>query len=185
MERAQILKAQGKTSKPTQVAKVAAAATNMGTRNYSGVLRNSSPKVQQPLPSKISCAICQFGHATATCGRLRQMTVEKRLEELRRRGICFNCLSGGHISRLCDQPRSKCGSCGDFHHTVLHVERKPGGGGRGGGAGGGNGGGNGGNRGGSVAAVSAAPPAPPAPSAATTTGAAGATGTGVLNAKPA
>ena len=61
MERAQILKAQGKTSKPTQVAKVAAAATNMGPRNYSGVLRNSPPKVQQPLPSKISCAIVNSG----------------------------------------------------------------------------------------------------------------------------
>ena len=114
------------------------------------------------------------------------MTVEKRLEELRRRGICFNCFTGGHISRLCDQPRSKCGSCGDYHHTVLHVERKlGGGGGRVGGVGSGNGGGNSGNKGGSVAAVSVVPPAPPAPPAAATTGTVGATGTGVLNAKSA
>ena len=125
------------------------------------------------------------------------MTVEKRLEELRRRGICFNCFTGGHISRLCDQPRSKCGSCGDYHHTVLHVERKlGGGGGRVGGGGSGNGNGNGGNKGGSVAAVSAVPPAPTAPTAAAVaaaaaaaaaaaTGTVRASGTGVWDAKSA
>ena len=50
------------------------------------------------------------------------MTVEKRLEEIRGRGLCFNCFSGGHISRRCDQQRAKCGSCEKPHHTLLHIE---------------------------------------------------------------
>ena len=199
LERAQILKAQGKTSKPAQVARVAAASTNIGVRNYSGVLRNSPPKVQQPLPAKVVCAICQFGHATAACAKFKQLTVEKRLEELRRRGICFNCLSGGHISRLCDQQRSKCGSCGDYHHTLLHVERRTAAGGGGGGrVGGGGNGGNGsggsfsGTRGG--AAATAQPPAAPTTSSrasseagggATGSGGATAAGTGVVNGRAA
>ena len=120
---------------------------------------------------------------------LRQVKADdggKEIGGVEEEGICFNCFSGGHISRLCDQPRSKCGSCGDYHHTVLHVERKSGGGGgRVGGVGNGNGGGNGGSKVGNVAAASVVPPAPPAPPTATTTGAVGATGTGVLNAKSA
>ena len=44
------------------------------------------------------------------------------MEEIRRRGLCFNCFSGGHISRRCDQQRAKCGSCGKPHHTLLHME---------------------------------------------------------------
>ena len=50
------------------------------------------------------------------------MTVEERLEEIRRRGLCFNCFSGGHISRRCDRQRAKCGSCEKPHHTLLHIE---------------------------------------------------------------
>ena len=122
LERAQILKAQGKTSRPAQGAKVAAASTNIGSRDYSGVVRNSPPKIQPPLPAKVVCVICQFGHATETCEKLSRMTVEERLEEIRRRGLCFNCFSGRHISRRCDQQRAKCGSCEKPHHTLLHIE---------------------------------------------------------------
>ena len=104
------------------MAKVAAASTSTGSRDYSGAVRNSSPKIQPPLPAKVVCTICQFGHVTETCEKLRQMTVEERLEEIRRRGLCFNCFSGGHISRRCDQQRAKCGSCGKPHHTLLHIE---------------------------------------------------------------
>ena len=50
------------------------------------------------------------------------MTVEKRLEELRSRKMCFNCMKGGHTSRFCDQQRARCGSCGKPHHTLLHME---------------------------------------------------------------
>ena len=105
-----------------QVAKVAAASTSTGSGDYSRAVRNSSPKIQPPLPAKVVCAICQFGHVMETCEKLRQMTVEERLEEIRRRGLCFNCFSGGHISRRCDQQRAKCGSCGKPHHTLLHME---------------------------------------------------------------
>ena len=122
LERAQILKAQGKTSRPAHVVKVAAASTNVGNCSYSSMMRHSPPKVQQPLPTKVVCAICQLGHEMVTCGRLAQMTVEKRLEELRRRGMCFNCMTSGHVSRFCDKERAKCGSCGKPHHTLLHIE---------------------------------------------------------------
>ena len=122
-ERAAILKAQGKTSK-TQVpntAKVAAAKT-AGPKQYSGAVKNSPPKQQQELPTKPVCKLCNFQHKTEDCNRWSQMTVEKRQEELRKRLLCFKCLSGGHISRWCPNDQPECKHCGKNHQSILHQE---------------------------------------------------------------
>ena len=122
-ERAAILKAQGKTSKSQAVstAKVAAAKTT-GQQNYSGVVKNSPPKQQQELPTKPVCKLCNFQHKTEDCNRWSQMTIEKRQEELRKRGLCFKCLTGGHISRWCPNDQPECKVCKKNHQSILHQD---------------------------------------------------------------
>ena len=124
-ERAAILKAQGKTSKPqttTTTAKVASAKTTAGPQQYNSVLKNSPPKVQQELPTKPKCEMCRMQHKTEECGRLITLSVEKRQEELRKRAMCFKCLTQGHIGRYCPNEQPVCKHCGKNHQSILHVE---------------------------------------------------------------
>ena len=133
-ERAQILKAQGKSATggtENQTAKVAATTTNSEPRSYNIVkeaAKNNafsvSPPKQQPQlyqrPQE-KCIICNFNHNIKECPRMKSMTTVKRLEELKRRGICFRCLEGGHMARGCPQAANvRCSECNGRHQTLLH-----------------------------------------------------------------
>jgi hypothetical protein len=120
-ERAQVLKAQGKTmSQKSQTAKVAATSANaivQGPMTYQNALRDSPPE-QQPVLH--NCGFCDSMHKTEECGKLQEMPLETRLSELRRKGMCFRCLEGGHISRNCQKSTVRCNECHGRHQTILH-----------------------------------------------------------------
>ena len=135
-ERAQILKAQGKSASggtKNQTAKVAATTTNNSQpRSFVNIAKdaaennafNVSPPKQQPQlhhrPQE-KCIICNISHNVKDCARMKSMTIEKRLEELKRRGICFRCLEGGHMARSCPQAANvRCSECNGRHQTLLH-----------------------------------------------------------------
>ena len=134
-ERAQVLKAQGKTvTHKSQTAKVAATATMPATvqsKSYGGALKNSPPKQQQPLrqaasaprettPKQQQCNYCNAKHQTSECGKLKQISVDARINELKRKGLCFRCLEGGHLARDCQQTTVRCDECNGRHQTILH-----------------------------------------------------------------
>ena len=122
-ERASILKAQGKTSKPqttASAAKVAAAKT--GQQQYNNIVKSSPPQKQQELPVKPRCELCRMEHKTEECGRLTSLTVEKRQEELRKRALCFKCLSPGHIGKFCQNEQPTCKHCKKNHLSLLHID---------------------------------------------------------------
>ena len=123
-ERAQVLKAQGKTvttTQKSQTAKVAATssqAPQFGPKTYGNVVKESPPKQQPPI---VHCVYCNNRHQTNECSKLKEMTLEKRLTELKRKGMCFRCLEGGHLARECDKSATvKCKECGGRHQTLLH-----------------------------------------------------------------
>ena len=97
-------------------------AKTAGPQHYSGVVKNSPPKKQQELPTKPVCKLCNFQHKTEDCNKWSQMTIEKRQEELRKRGLCFKCLTGGHISRWCPNDQPECKHCKKNHLSILHVD---------------------------------------------------------------
>ncbi|XP_063591692.1 uncharacterized protein LOC134768817 [Penaeus indicus] len=66
------------------------------------------------------------GHDILDCATFQKLNNSEKFEILRKRGICFNCLKGIHVSRRCFK-KSRCSAtdannqtCGKLHHTSLH-----------------------------------------------------------------
>ncbi len=77
---------------------------------------------------KVECGYCGQGHQMWLCDDFRRLTYDDRRTEMRRRRLCDNCFSKGHISRDC--PKRNFCSVEDCrvrykHSTVLHPEPKP------------------------------------------------------------
>ncbi|XP_062541320.1 uncharacterized protein LOC134209346 [Armigeres subalbatus] len=67
-------------------------------------------------------AVCPFcgeqAHSAFKCNRFCKMKISERAEEAKRKSLCLNCLSPGHIARFCT--KGSCHTCGRNHHTLLH-----------------------------------------------------------------
>ena len=127
-DRAQVLKAQGKNVTKEisyQTTKVAAMA-NMPDKYWNEIIGSSPPKLQQAptierQTMQYKCRFCAMAHTTELCQKLMQMTVEQRLEALKRAGFCFRCLTRGHVARDCpDIMPPICGECQLGHQSMLH-----------------------------------------------------------------
>uniref|UniRef100_A0A6P7GG21 Uncharacterized protein LOC114342048 n=1 Tax=Diabrotica virgifera virgifera TaxID=50390 RepID=A0A6P7GG21_DIAVI len=67
-----------------------------------------------------SCAFCRGDHKIYTCEEFLKLNVHSRIEEVKKRSLCLNCLHVGHISSTCKY--GKCKHCKSKHHSVLHIE---------------------------------------------------------------
>jgi hypothetical protein len=67
------------------------------------------------------CFICSYSHMLADCPQFKKMTLGDRRETLKKKGICFACLSGHHLSKDCRR-RKTCEICKKGHATLLHDE---------------------------------------------------------------
>ena len=57
----------------------------------------------------------------ALCQKFKSMSLEARSEFVKLHKLCFNCLKGKHISRLCRTPKvCPVSECKGKHHTLLH-----------------------------------------------------------------
>lgn len=80
------------------------------------------PNTSRSLLGKTSvtaCEICKKDHRTFQCPKLINATVDKRLEIVREKQLCENCLFGHHETTNCTS-QFKCRACNDRHHTLLH-----------------------------------------------------------------
>lgn len=70
------------------------------------------------------CIFCQGDHTMEQCKRLQKMLHKEKLEFLKGKGLCFSCLTAGHISKACEEKKS-CQICSATHPTLLHIKQKP------------------------------------------------------------
>ncbi|XP_073827227.1 uncharacterized protein [Musca autumnalis] len=70
--------------------------------------------------SKRVCVFCsKSDHYIAQCQRFKDLDVPIRFENVKKLGLCINCLAKGHQVTSC--PSSfKCKHCSRSHHTMLH-----------------------------------------------------------------
>ncbi|XP_011861695.1 PREDICTED: uncharacterized protein LOC105558556 [Vollenhovia emeryi] len=68
------------------------------------------------------CAHCKGGHQIYQCPQFQGLTVPERFKQVRVKGLCLNCLKGGHLARDCTS--KTCKKCEKRHNTLLHEERK-------------------------------------------------------------
>lgn len=69
------------------------------------------------------CLFCQKNHTLETCFKIKELTHSERVEFLKLKGLCFGCLTQGHLSRTCKR-RMVCKQCSQRHPDLLHIERE-------------------------------------------------------------
>ena len=71
---------------------------------------------------QIECVCCSGTcYDLALCHKFKSMRLEDRSEFVKSHKLCFNCLKGKHISRLCRIPKvCQASECKGKHHTLLH-----------------------------------------------------------------
>ncbi|XP_038106589.1 uncharacterized protein LOC119766222 [Culex quinquefasciatus] len=68
---------------------------------------------------RIWCDFCNGRHLTFKCTAFSGLTVRQRMQEVKEKRVCFNCLRAGHSVKRCIRT-SSCGKCQRRHHTLLH-----------------------------------------------------------------
>lgn len=66
------------------------------------------------------CMFCQKNHALELCEKIKEQTPKDRIKFLITKGICFGCLTQGHLSRNCHK-RVQCRDCSAKHPSILHI----------------------------------------------------------------
>ncbi|XP_036347133.1 uncharacterized protein LOC118756475 [Rhagoletis pomonella] len=70
--------------------------------------------------SNSPCAVCSSGsHKIFNCDRFKSLTVIQRFEQVKRIGLCINCLTRGHQLSSCPSLQ-RCKICSRQHHSLLH-----------------------------------------------------------------
>ena len=65
------------------------------------------------------CMKCKKQHNLNDCQDFLKLTLEQRKEFVQSKGLCFGCLTWGHVNKNCRR-KSVCKICGKFHPTSLH-----------------------------------------------------------------
>ena len=67
------------------------------------------------------CGHCgSTSHKIYSCDTFKSMTVEQRKGIIAQKGLCYNCMGGGHSASAC-RSTSTCRTCGGRHHSMLHL----------------------------------------------------------------
>lgn len=78
-------------------------------------------KVSLASTSEANCAHCQGSHLVYKCESFNKLSTQEKWDEVKRLGLCSNCLRKGHISKFCIA--TNCKICSRNHNTVLHSEK--------------------------------------------------------------
>ncbi|XP_024886131.1 uncharacterized protein LOC112463789, partial [Temnothorax curvispinosus] len=99
------------TQKPSS-----ASAKNVNSRSQV----NGKQKTSCNTAVKAKCVFCNGEHLVYQCKTFLDLTVAQRIENIRSRKLCLNCLrSTAHIANKC--PSGGCKTCSRKHNTLLHI----------------------------------------------------------------
>ena len=74
---------------------------------------------------KQHCLFCDLdNHSLEKCFKFESKSLDDKQKFIKQKGICFGCLSQGHMSKQC-RKRLKCSKCDKLHPTILHAEVSP------------------------------------------------------------
>ena len=84
----------------------------------------------KPIASNVSetppnCVLCKTDrHPLYACPRFKPLPHDQKINIVRSKGICMNCLRPGHFVKQC-KSLHHCKTCQKPHHTLLHVDNTP------------------------------------------------------------
>lgn len=99
-------------------------AHDVGPTHHTAAKSLKPPKNQQRgysfACSNQSCVFCSSNsHKIHNCERFKGLAIPQRFENVKKMGLCINCLSKGHQLSHCSSSH-KCRVCSRQHHTLLH-----------------------------------------------------------------
>ena len=65
------------------------------------------------------CCVCKDRHFLHQCNGFKALSLDAKVDTVKRAKLCFNCLKPGHQSRACTSDYT-CRECSKRHHTLLH-----------------------------------------------------------------
>ncbi len=85
----------------------------------------SMPSTGQSANVTMQCSLCRESHPIWFCGDFKSLSVENRWIKVKELGLCFRCLSAGHLGRDCNNV-SLCNidQCKANHNRLLHGGKK-------------------------------------------------------------
>jgi len=123
-----------------QVLERAALSENLGDitgkSRFNNHERNDKGKQKQPFHLKSQgktslsttvqggrCYLCQGQHFIYSCNLFLNLSVEDRIQAVKRLKLCINCLRKDHFAASCKF--GSCRECGERHNTLCHKPREP------------------------------------------------------------
>ena len=81
--------------------------------------------VSRPKPTNSSCVMGDGqGHQLSSCPKFKALSVQERLDEVRKHGLCFSCLSPRHwLSNCSNQKQCGVNGCSRSYNALLHKLR--------------------------------------------------------------
>ncbi|XP_011690502.1 PREDICTED: uncharacterized protein LOC105451630 [Wasmannia auropunctata] len=71
--------------------------------------------------SKTNCHVCSKNHSIINCEEFKQLEHSKKVEAIKKAGLCFNCLRSNHQVSACRA--GNCKKCNKKHNTLLHISK--------------------------------------------------------------
>ena len=87
--------------------------------NYSSSNHHKSRAFHLKESKSETCPACEGQHAVYQCATFKEWNTDRRHGLVRRKHLCFNCLSHHHLIEACSSIRT-CRECKQKHHTLLH-----------------------------------------------------------------
>lgn len=69
------------------------------------------------------CLFCKKNHALNVCNKIKEKPLNERIDFLKSLGLCFSCLTVGHMSKDCNK-KSACPDCSFKHPSILHIVKE-------------------------------------------------------------
>lgn len=69
----------------------------------------------------IVCSLCQNNHSLYKCPNYLEMTVPNRIQFIKTKSLCYNCLQPYQTKHKCS--KYKCLTCRGRHHTSIHMDK--------------------------------------------------------------
>ena len=77
--------------------------------------------LKSPEPNKAKCPYCGQQHNIFACSGFKTLSVQARIEKVKTKKLCYNCLGSDHMSAHC-RSKHRCRRCQSKHHMLLHKE---------------------------------------------------------------
>lgn len=104
-------------SKPT----FTKASNPIGKRNYNQTYNQKLTLISST--SNLKCIMCENNHSLYKCPKFLTLSVQDRIDFVKKHKLCYNCLSNAHGVRAC-KSKYNCLKCKKRHSALLHFREE-------------------------------------------------------------